>query len=239
MCGTELQRFCIPSFLTFGITAPEITSLKMGIFPRYNKAEFSQGENTQTKSRGCLAPSGLLPEGLMLFPQVTKVCLGFSKNWVWPSHFNFSWTWKQPAQPFQPQAEKTKSCWCFGDVCWDSGEAGGISAGGRGREDKDRVTAQWQHGDGTDRELQGTSGLTDWRNHPPGTGGKGFFFPYTPQEHFTSPFKSLAFCFAINVLFSRKELRAKLAFTTGNKQGRGQLMTPIDACLTQIFYRKS
>lgn len=91
--------------------------------------------------------------------------------------------------------------WCFGDVFWGSGEAGGISAGGRGREDKDRVLG---HSGSADTELQSTSVLTDWRNHPPGTGGKEFFLPYTPQEHFTSPFKSSAFVLLL-MFYSRGE----------------------------------
>lgn len=47
------------------------------------------------------------------------------------------------------------------------------------------------------------------------------------------------FPFVINVPFLMREAQAKLAFTTENNQERGWLITPIDVCLTQIFYRKS
>lgn len=163
-------------------TVPETTSLKMEIFPRYNKAEIIQGENTQTEYRRCLAHSGLPPEGLMLHPQVTKVCLGFSKNWVWLTDFNFSWTWKQPAQPFQPQTEKTKPCQHFGDFYWDSERlVGSLLVGGGGS--RDRVPG---HGDSMDRAA-GHICTARLEKPPSRHQRKGIIFPLHTSGAFYKP----------------------------------------------------
>lgn len=207
MCGAEMQHSCIPLSWTFGIQLQKPLHWRWGSFPGTTKQN-SVKEKTHRLNTGVVWHTQVCClKMLILFPRSPKFALDLAKIGSDPQVLISHEPESSLPSPSSHRLRKPNLASVLGMFTGTlDGLVGSLLVAGGGR-----TRTGWQHGDSTDRELQGTAVLTDWRNPPPGTRGKGFFPPHTHQEHFTSPFKSLAFCFAINVLFLRRELRAKLA----------------------------